>query len=245
MLRQSFFYLTFIFSILFSHNTVAQIYDISVANMQFPDTVTLNQTGLLQGYIKNNGPGTFNGIIGMGILIPDTVPIISKSLIPSVTYGTPITTLAPGDSVYYDKNVFIDPDFFTPGQWNIVIVWPTGIQLDIDSTNNHFVDSTYVLDTVNPPDTTGIDKMVNERSLFQVYSDLSSSYIGILVNTNEAGTISILDIQGRSIKIFQIPKGSANQLLTFDISGNNISPGIYLVTYQNRFLRGVKKLTIF
>lgn len=117
-----------IFSLLFlvllgGGNLTAQ--NLTVCSIEFPDTVSIGETATLTGYVVNMDNITYTEDITVLIDIEDTTPDgilddgeINESLIINQN------SLAPNDSVFFEKDVLINAQDFGVAGTDLVIVWP-------------------------------------------------------------------------------------------------------------------------
>lgn len=207
-----------------------------------PDTVDLGQTALMSFYIINNGAVPLGGnYISIHMMVSDTVdPKMPGALKPSISYGFTLPQIFPGDSIEYQKQIFIDPDFFVPDENNIVIVWPTGIAGDADTTNERLIDSVYVRGTGfvtgGQPDTfagTGLGVVVKQsgRNAEFHFSPSSSDR-----------KLSIFDMTGRLKYSCRIIPGSATSRI--ELPETIFSEGIYFAAMEGGGRKATRKFLV-
>jgi len=125
--------------------------DISLENIEFPDSVTINDIATVRGYLKNNGNNAYVGNIALNYDIEDVMPIDfdADSEIDEVG-NMPNTIILPGDSIYFQRIFTIDPTRFNERTVDLIVIWPTLVNPDDELTNNRSVKSFYVREEASP-----------------------------------------------------------------------------------------------
>lgn len=99
-------------------------YQLSISSLSFPDTVTIGDIVLLNGYILNNAPTPFNGNeLEVVFGIEDTPP---GDLIIATEDGAEnigVVSIAPQDSIAFSIPIAVTAARFNVG-FDIAVVWP-------------------------------------------------------------------------------------------------------------------------
>jgi hypothetical protein len=224
----------------FSLKAQPQGFDLALSNLQLPDSVNTKQTIRVQFTIKNNGPDVFGGKIGLSFFVSDQLPpAINTLLIPSLFYSYVVPPLAVGDSVEFDKLIFVDQAVFVPGTDNIVIVWPTQIDGDLDTTNNFVKDSIYIDNTSMVTGVAGAGSL----SHFSFYPNPAKDFLYVRVPTTGTElSFSIYDILGNKVREVRIRNAAPSSPVR--ISLKDLPPGVYTLTADDGMRREVKKIVV-
>jgi len=119
--------------------------DIAIENVQFPDSVTINETAIVTGYLKNKGQAPYIGNILLNFDIEDEMPIDFD--IDSETdevENMPNSIVMPGDSMYFQRAFIIDPTRFNDKTIDLIVIWPTLVEPDDNIANDRKILSFYV-----------------------------------------------------------------------------------------------------
>lgn len=99
--------------------------NLTVCSVEFPDTVIIGETATLAGYVLNNDDVAYTDDIIVNIDIEDIAPdgILNDGEInESITINQ--SNLAPNDSVYFEKELSINPEEFGVASVDLVVAWP-------------------------------------------------------------------------------------------------------------------------
>lgn len=102
--------------------------DLEINNISFPDTVSVGEIVTISAYLENGGDVLFDGNIKINLGFemeeevdlddPESDEVIEDQQLTNVY-------LNPGESLFFTKDVIIDPQKVNPNNSNVVIVWPT------------------------------------------------------------------------------------------------------------------------
>jgi len=149
--------LSLISSLIFSGmNLSAQ--NLTVCSVEFPDTVKVWEMATLKGYVLNKDNITYTEDIIINIDIKDTAP---ESILNDGEVNRSITidqsNLAPNDSIYFEKDLLVNPQEFGVASTDLVVVWPQASANDSIINKEADIALTYVQDEAET-DTTILDK---------------------------------------------------------------------------------------
>jgi len=164
------------------YTTVYGQTDLEFVDFDMSDTVTVGGTIELTGTLYNNGTTPIEANVGMEVA---SEPEFSSN--PIEPYGTSDftenfynPTLAPGESYTFTKQIWIDPQHFTPNQNAVITIWPVEslIAPDSDTLNNIYLDTIRILDYRDRLE----DYKRRTEPVVMKGSDLPSELIGLNIN---------------------------------------------------------------
>lgn len=211
--------------------------DIAIENVQFPDSVTINETAIISGYLKNKGQNPYNGNIALNFDIEDVLPIdFDVDSETDEIENLPNTIIMPGDSMYFQRSFIIDPIRFNDKTIDLIVIWPTIVVPDDNVENNRKVVDFYVEelttiiddddDTKNGPNGNGNAYGYNNGNAYGHNNGNNGSGNGRLSGfSNNLNYIDIVNYYANNHNYFQIQLEN-NFLIThfdiFDIQGRMI-----------------------
>jgi len=121
--------------------------DLAINNITFPDTVSIGELVTISAYLENTGDELFDGNIDINLGFemeeevdldnPESDDVIDDQQLTNVF-------LNPGESLFFTKDVIIDPLKVDPNNSNVIIIWPTfragmGNETTADEPNYSFI----------------------------------------------------------------------------------------------------------
>lgn len=233
--------------------------DIAIENVQFPDSVTINETAIISGYLKNKGQNPYNGNIALNFDIEDVLPIDFD--IDSETdevENLPNTIILPGDSMYFQRSFIIDPIRFNDKTIDLIVIWPTIVVPDDNIENNRKVVEFYVEelttiidddDTKNGPNGNGNAYGYNNGNAYGHNNGNNGNGNGKLSGfNNDIKHADIISFYANDLDYFQIQLEN-NFLITqyqiFDINGKSINQKKFVNSNQLHYPIQNKRQLLF
>lgn len=185
----------------------SSIQDLEVVIMDYPDTLIVNQTVNLSGYIKNISCTLFDAKINLNFdlnqLEDVDVDDVENSLDGETdqTSQLPQVTIQPGDSIAFSKSVFIDPGKIDPNSTGIIIIWPEFRILQNDAESNYSLEQFYATGLSLGSHGAGPGKTVGNNNAYKLNNITLNSYFNLqnyLIENNYSSTNYVLtNIDGK------------------------------------------------
>ncbi len=125
--------------------------EVDLVHFTMPDNVSADGTFKIQGYVKNTGNSTIPHGVRLKYMTKAPIGTSGDNWHMTEFQGEELPHLHEGDSIYVERTFQATSDVFTPGQSNIVILWPT-VNL-VDDRDAEIERDIFVHNGTNPPNT--------------------------------------------------------------------------------------------
>jgi hypothetical protein len=222
-------------------------FDIEFVQFHVEDTAYLTGTALMEGYLKNNGPNTYQGDVQLNILITDTItypPDIANfdQQAPSKAITITGLNIAPDDSTYFQKDLYIDDQNFSAAAKHGTLIWPSmypsgpDTSKDVDTSNQYHTDSIYVKDKK-----AGIADLDESKLIVYPNPVVDQLFVQFRESNLPAeGTLHLLNIQGSTVLERSLEKPAS----PFTVNVAGLPTGIYYLRVSTSDQQIQKKVHI-
>lgn len=241
--------LSILFPLFFCAASQAQSnYDLQFDFKIAEDSLRAGDTTTITGIISNNGPNAFSGTINFNVSVffkseAIDYPLDNTDIDFPLSGGEFTGTIPANGNVNITVPIILLTDFWKSREdsTNIVIVWPSDSYQDDNNDNNYGGSfSLYII----PDSSTGIAKVNNDISLFNLYPNPAKNEVKISFESVRKGQISLTDITGRTLLTQNISAGSQYISMPLKVAGQDLPEGMYFINVQTDNQRAVKKLYI-
>jgi len=104
--------------------------EVDLLHFTMPDDVSVDGTFKIQGYVKNTGNSTIPHGVRLKYMMKAPINTSEDNWQMTEFEGEELPHLHEGDSIYVERTFQATSDIFTPGDNNIVILWPTINRVD-------------------------------------------------------------------------------------------------------------------